>query len=64
MKGTLDDMESDTGGFAGLRLSYVKEYASSSVEFSVAPMVLFDFRGQADDKNLAIMSSIRLGLPI
>ena len=54
----------DTGGFAALRLSYTKEYASSALSFSVAPMVLFDFRGQGNDKNLGLMSSVRLELPI
>jgi hypothetical protein len=64
MKGTLDGMESDTGGFAALRISYTREYATTGVSFSVAPMVLFDFRGQGTDKNVGLMSSIRLELPI
>lgn len=59
-----DGYENDTGGFAALRLSYVKEYASTAVSFSVAPMLLFDFRGQGNDKNLGVMSSLRLELPI
>jgi hypothetical protein len=54
----------DTGGFAALRLSYVTEYASSAVSFSVAPMLLFDFVGQGRDKNFGIVSSLRLDLPI
>jgi hypothetical protein len=54
----------DTGGFAAVRFSYVKEYASTAVSFSVAPMLLFDFRGQGDDKNLGLMTSLRLELPI
>jgi hypothetical protein len=54
----------DTAGFAGVRFSYVKEYASSAVSFSVAPMVLFDFAGQGRDKNFGLMSSLRLELPI
>jgi hypothetical protein len=56
--------DKDTGGFAALRFSYTKEYASSAVSFSVAPMLLFDFRGQGDDKNFGIMTSLRLELPI
>jgi hypothetical protein len=59
-----DGYESDTGGFAALRFSYVKEYASTAISFSVAPMLLFDFRGQGDDKNFGIMTSLRLELPI
>jgi hypothetical protein len=54
----------DTGGFAGVRLSYVKEYAATAVSFSVAPMVLFDFSSQGRDKNFGLMSSLRLQLPI
>ena len=59
-----DGYENDTGGFAALRLSYVKEYASTAVSFSVAPMLLFDFRGQGNDKNVGLMTSLRLELPI
>jgi hypothetical protein len=59
-----DGYEYDTGGFAALRFSYVKEYASTAVSFSIAPMLLFDFRGQGDDKNFGIMTSLRLALPI
>jgi hypothetical protein len=59
-----DGYESDTGGFAALRFSYVKEYASTAVSFSVAPMLLFDFRGQGNDKNFGLMTSLRLELPI
>ena len=59
-----DGYEYDTGGFAALRFSYVKEYAATAVSFSVAPMLLFDFRGQGDDKNFGLMTSLRLVLPI
>jgi hypothetical protein len=64
MRGTLDDMSTDTGGFAALRFSYTKEYAHSAVSFSVAPMMLFDFRGQGDDRNFGVMTSLRVELPI
>ena len=68
MRGSLEEFEgmvqSDTGGFAALRFSYVKEYAASAVMFSVAPMVLFDFVGQGHNKNAGLMTSLRLELPI
>jgi hypothetical protein len=64
LSGTLMDGGSDTGGFAALRFSYVRELATTSVSFGVAPMILFDFRGQGTDKTLAAMASIKIGLPI
>jgi hypothetical protein len=64
LTGTAMDYSRDTGGFAALRFSYVRELPSTSVSVSIAPMVLFDFRGQGNDKNLGVMASLKLGLPI
>jgi hypothetical protein len=64
ISGTAMDTTRDTGGFAALRLSYVRELAATALSFSVAPMVLFEFRGQGNDLNLGAMASAKIGLPI
>jgi hypothetical protein len=64
LSGTAMDYSRDTGGFTALRFSYVRELPTMSLSFSLAPMVLFDFRGQGNDLNLGVMASIKIGLPI
>jgi hypothetical protein len=64
MRGRTDNLDTDIGGFAAVRLSYSKEYAKTAVQFTVAPMVMFDFQGQGDEKALGIMTSLRLQVPI
>jgi hypothetical protein len=64
ISGTAMDYSRDTGGFAALRFSYVRELPTTELSFSIAPMVLFDFRGQGNDQTLGVMASVKIGLPI
>ncbi|MFT3697930.1 MAG: hypothetical protein QM831_32620 [Kofleriaceae bacterium] len=54
----------DTGGWFGPRFGYTRDYERTSVTFAVAPIMMFDFRGQSDTLNPGLITSLSVGLPM
>lgn len=61
---TINYDDHDTGGYLGARLGYTRDVSSTSVTFAIAPILMFDFRGQGNDKTPGVMTSLTFGLPI